>query len=84
MLQSYSVLSWDHTRVCGKNLGLESKPASSSGSHPHVREKRGLHGKLRLWTGITPACAGKTGVFEMSAGTPKGSHPRVREKLGKT
>lgn len=66
----------NHTRVCGKNLGLESKPASSSGSHPHVREKRGLHGKLRLWTGITPACAGKT----VEQSNPIGfyqDHPRV-------
>ena len=49
---------------------------ASTGSHPRVREKRDLHGKLRLWTGITPACAGKTQSVQLDRILQR-DHPRV-------
>ena len=50
----------DHPRVCGENLDIVYKGVTFQGSPPRVRGKL-LHGKhLKLVSGITPACAGKT------------------------
>ena len=52
--------SWDHPRVCGKNLYTLAYKACSSGSPPRVREKLSGEAWCGASGGITPACAGKT------------------------
>ena len=68
--------SWDHPRVCGKNLFCFSSIASTLGSPPRVREKPEATKGNIAQVGITPACAGKTA----SATSPvrlRQDHPRV-------
>ena len=66
----------DHPRVCGKNSSEILSSMYRSGSPPRVREK------LQLWQvkdrgiGITPACAGKTGLYVLTRKI-KRDHPRV-------
>ena len=52
----------DHPRVCGKNSIVIEDISPKVGSPPRVREKLYLLFRLILGFGITPACAGKTGV----------------------
>ena len=69
-------LSWDHPRVCGKNLFQLSLEDTGAGSPPRVREKLALGGLAMRPYGITPACAGKTLPSCLSA-TLSQDHPRV-------
>ena len=52
--------SWDHPRVCGKNISDILKMVRVLGSPPRMREKRGTEYVAEKDLGITPACAGKT------------------------
>ena len=52
----------DHPRVCGKNLAIMFEGNKRAGSPPRVREKRFSANWMMSLSGITPACAGKTGV----------------------
>ena len=56
----YAVKSWDHPRVCGKNLVCTRYKFLVVGSPPRVREKLTYTNKKGERIGITPACAGKT------------------------
>ena len=53
-------VSWDHPRVCGKNLGCCCHTIQYRGSPPRVREKLRNGRQLEWLNRITPACAGKT------------------------
>ena len=69
-------MSWDHPRVCGKNLYLPERLYLTLGSPPRVREKH-TPCKVKISNlGITPACAGKTTELNRD-GTLKRDHPRV-------
>ena len=62
--------------MCGKNLLVQFLSKACIGSPPRVREKRSIE-KLKLdQSGITPACAGKTGMKSM-VGELNRDHPRV-------
>ena len=53
----------DHPRVCGEKLQAEQAATIQQGSPPRVRGKViGIH-PLVFLTGITPACAGKSGCL---------------------
>ena len=67
---------WDHPRVCGKNTIRELQKEAAEGSPPRVREKlqRQMNaGEIRR---ITPACAGKTYIQNLTKGLTR-DHPRV-------
>ena len=66
----------DHPRVCGKNACARTHTLIPLGSPPRVREKPPVHGRLFLFCGITPACAGKTIVLSVLLRLI-GDHPRV-------
>ena len=52
--------SWDHPRVCGKNMLWLLIVFLIMGSPPRVREKLEKLEARAAMAGITPACAGKT------------------------
>ena len=52
----------DHPRVCGENVFQCIFPCLFTGSPPRVRGKRSCLDCLLNSLGITPACAGKTGI----------------------
>ena len=58
--QNVKCKSWDHPRVCGKNVRNVLRVIFGMGSPPRVREKLEATLDSRLTGGITPACAGKT------------------------
>ena len=62
-LLSQKRLSQDHPRMCGKNSISSTWPYPSTGSPPHVREKRCKDLSTKVDYRITPACAGKTEHF---------------------
>ena len=69
-------VSWDHPRVCGKNLIIQFSNSALEGSPPRVREKQLPEYTEPIGTGITPACAGKTTSLAQE-GTIGRDHPRV-------
>ena len=75
-LQDYSLVCWDHPRVCGEKSSRAVVSSFGGGSPPRMRGK-GAHQPVRLLgRGITPAYAGKRwgrGVPSMRAR----DHPRV-------
>ena len=78
---AFRVLRQDHPRVCGEKdlqcflIGFET------GSPPRVRGKDYREDASRIRTGITPACAGKSGLGR-ELPTHDQDHPRVcGEKL---
>ena len=50
---------WDHPRMCGEKPQNIRKIVLDQGSPPHVRGKVSAHLYYDLYSGITPACAGK-------------------------
>ena len=66
----------DHPRVCGKNKIGRTVERPTPGSPPRVREKPTSNEANARWSGITPACAGKTdrNVIRYVGGR---DHPRV-------
>ena len=54
------VLLRDHPRVCGKDSQSKEYTVSTSGSPPRMRERQDNTRSAILYTGITPAYAGKT------------------------
>ena len=65
-----------HPRVCGENMHWEKEEALRAGSSPRVRGK--LHGALdeTSYSGLIPACAGKT-WRESDSPAIGWAHPRV-------
>ena len=53
----------DHPRVCGENLFPAERHALRLGSPPRMRGKRAIIAQCVLYSGITPAYAGKTKRF---------------------
>ena len=51
-----------HPRVCGENLLTGTPSVSGWGSSPRVRGKRNSLDSLIVYTGLIPACAGKTSL----------------------
>ena len=66
----------DHPRMCGENTSFGVCGGVTSGSPPHVRGKRIHYEKVSVSWGITPACAGKTGMLRCSI-KPRRDHPRM-------
>ena len=67
---------WDHPRVCGEKLDIDSAPARHWGSPPRVRGKGNVGFTAKDKVGITPACAGKRNSGNLCL-TITGDHPRV-------
>ena len=65
-----------HPRVCGENATPKPRSNSVPGSSPRVRGKRYDFSTSPHFSGLIPACAGKT-VSTRSVTTPIGAHPRV-------
>ena len=68
--------AWDHPRVCGEKLLLPPPDPPLLGSPPRVRGKATPSFCAVTDTGITPACAGKSGVDFDFYGWQE-DHPRV-------
>ena len=66
----------DHPRVCGKNRLTPKRSMIPWGSPPRVREKRNSEMVFKSYSGITPACAGKTATVKSSSKFSE-DHPRV-------
>ena len=58
--RSFAVLR-DHPRVCGEKWGGVLKEAARKGSPPRMRGKEHLVEGQAIFSGITPAYAGKRG-----------------------
>ena len=74
-------LLWDHPRVCGEKFRFLLACRVPLGSPPRVRGKVRLRIPHRNHMGITPACAGKSGI-RLYRDAHRRDHPRVcGEKL---
>ncbi len=62
--------------MCGENLTPSERGMVSEGSPPHVRGKLNALAPLAHSAGITPACAGKTQIFNQATARA-GDHPRM-------
>ncbi len=67
----------DHPRMRGEDSFLVLRVQEVDGSPPHARGRQPVDNLTDQETGITPACAGKTGTTSL---TPPGQrdHPRMR------
>ena len=68
--------TWDHPRVCGKNIHKQMTNIRTTGSPPRVREKLHFSTHIIITVRITPACAGKTSIVRISQ-LALWDHPRV-------
>ena len=76
MVSSYVTDTWDHPRVCGEKRNMSTSMVAALGSPPRVRGKVTYPKTSGTITGITPACAGKSG--SITAARPYiQDHPRV-------
>ena len=66
----------DHPRMCGKDMLQKQRQPSTTGSPPHVRERRNIETHKDAYYRITPACAGKTGSVRHTGGERR-DHPRM-------
>ena len=67
---------WAHPRVCGENDDQGPGVVLVEGSSPRVRGKPGWGVRSGAYSGLIPACAGKT-IPRTSATRSSGAHPRV-------
>ena len=67
----------DHPRMRGEDTGQACPCGGVVGSPPHARGRRDAIYYSDPITGITPACAGKTGV-EVIPNVVRKDHPRMR------
>ena len=67
----------DHPRMRGEDANSGRPSLSFAGSPPHARGRRSGRGCVRVFEGITPACAGKTAEILGIAQTNV-DHPRMR------
>ena len=58
---------WDHPRACGEKKAISQVISRTLGSPPRMRGKGSKRLLLCLWSGITPAHAGKRSVGPMQA-----------------
>ena len=65
-----------HPRVCGENIILTAESQAEAGSSPRVRGKQVRAEAARSFTGLIPACAGKTNVLVLQLSNRR-AHPRV-------
>ena len=65
-----------HPRVCGENLGIESRLRIFCGSSPRVRGKLSETPYRSIGSRLIPACAGKTATKSRSPARCQ-AHPRV-------
>ena len=65
-----------HPRVCGENAPFLSCPPIITGSSPRVRGKRARECPPSWFSGLIPACAGKT-YRKRACGLLERAHPRV-------
>ena len=66
---------WDHPRGCGENGAIKDSGNRTKGSPPRMRGKRAIDEFRKAFPGITPADAGKTGLFTCSKMRTE-DHPR--------
>ena len=66
-----------HPRMRGEDLSPTTFPIDSWGSPPHARGRPAVKGGRAGRRGLTPACAGKTNVGELSW-QARWAHPRMR------
>ena len=71
-----SISRRDHPRVCGEKQSYHGHTRSGLGSPPRVRGKAVCIHTRRASRGITPACAGKSGVWGCTVCATE-DHPRV-------
>ena len=67
---------WDHPRVCGEKSLKGVTLTAPVGSPPRVRGKELADCKCGRTGGITPACAGKSDLWRITA-AGCWDHPRV-------
>ena len=67
----------DHPRMRGEDGAAGWPWKHMHGSPPHARGRRSGHKAEPRGRGITPACAGKTGLHPRSTASPP-DHPRMR------
>ena len=65
-----------HPRVCGENFSFHTQIITQQGSSPRVRGKRQGQLQRPSWSGLIPACAGKTRQEEQRVLEIR-AHPRV-------
>ena len=70
----------DHPRACGENISTDCVQIAMTGSPPRMRGKPATQHRVGAGGWITPAHAGKTGVFLSSGVCVTGSPPRMRGK----
>ena len=73
---SRSRARWAHPRVCGENRHHRRPHAVYCGSSPRVRGKHELRLASYVFSGLIPACAGKTQAHGLYRRT-RLAHPRV-------
>ncbi len=72
----------DHPRMCGEKSSLFDSCPKTAGSPPHVRGKAWDWSQFGVSNRITPACAGKSRLYEY-INNRKQDHPRMcGEKRG--
>ena len=76
LLNSSAVISPDHPRACGANLGMLSFLLAARGSSPRMRGKRVLGRDQVTAFRIIPAHAGQTRLFD-GVPTSVPDHPRA-------
>ena len=67
----------DHPRMRGEDVFTPGTTENIAGSPPHARGRRHDGRRRPRRSGITPACAGKTG-FARKSGAAGKDHPRMR------
>ena len=67
----------DHPRMRGEDFNFFSYKKCAPGSPPHARGRHAGFQRVRVFFGITPACAGKTAV-ESQKNAGSSDHPRMR------
>ena len=67
----------DHPRMRGEDMSGIDGTLELLGSPPHARGRPAGRYMLTDWSGITPACAGKTRCPLLRASSPR-DHPRMR------
>ena len=76
-LSTTSVMHTDHPRMRGEDSHDRCRRFGGGGSPPHARGRRQNASTVCQWTGITPACAGKTTIVTLIL-LRQSDHPRMR------